>query len=165
MKNRKGFLLGEETLKIVIAVICIVFLVYFLMSLYLSNKTGKNLELAKASLQSLLNGITEKTEAEIYNPSGWYISSFPQTIKPKLMASPEKVIPKQCSNLDWNNCICICKTVLYARKNIGELCDKNGFCLESDFITEGKSDNIIRITTKTPLILTINQENKKISEK
>ena len=33
--NRKGFLLAEETLKIILALIAITFLVYFLVSLYM----------------------------------------------------------------------------------------------------------------------------------
>lgn len=39
IKNKKGFLLANETLKIIIAVICIGFLIYFLAMLYLS-KSG-----------------------------------------------------------------------------------------------------------------------------
>ena len=170
MKNKRGFLLGEETLKIVIAVICIVFLVYFLMSLYLTNKTGKNLELAKASLTHLINETDNKnTQVEIYNPEGWSICSFPQTIKRKLITSPEEVIPKQCSNLGWDNCLCICKTKLYS--DIDKQCDKNGFCLENDFSVEGEklsrwqeTIGSITIPPKPPLILTIDYENKKISK-
>ena len=40
-KNKGGFLLAEETLKIVIALIALTFLIYFLMSLYFA-KTSEN---------------------------------------------------------------------------------------------------------------------------
>jgi len=171
MKGTRGFLLGEETLKIVIAVICIIFLVYFLTSLYFANRNKKDLELAKASLQYLIEEIDSgRTEVEIYNPEGWSICSFPQMTKRKLITSPEEVIPKQCSNLGWSNCLCICKVGLYS--DIDKQCDKNGFCLENDFIIEGeklyewqKTIDSITISAEPPLILTINYENKTIGKK
>ena len=39
--DKKGFLLGEETLKIIVAVVCLGFLVYFLSALYFSNANSK----------------------------------------------------------------------------------------------------------------------------
>ena len=67
MRNRRGFLLAGETLKIIIAVICIGFLVYFLISLYLTSKNSKDLEFAKESLNYLSDEIEDgKTEIEIY---------------------------------------------------------------------------------------------------
>ena len=56
-KNKKGFLLAEETLKIILALICIVFLVYFLVYLYFSNVDSKKLEQAKSSLDYLFKEI------------------------------------------------------------------------------------------------------------
>lgn len=161
MKGTRGFLLGEETLKVVIAVICIMFLVYFLTSLYFANRNKKDLELAKASLTHLINETDNgNTQVEIYNPEGWYIVSFPQTMKRSLITSPEEVIPKQCSNLGWDNCLCICKFALYSYAD--KRCDKRGYCLESDFIVEGKW---ITISAEPPLILTIDYENKTIGKK
>jgi len=171
MKGKRGFLLGEETLKIVIAVICIIFLVYFLTSLYFANRNKKDLELAKASLTHLINETDNKnTQVEIYNPRGWSVCSFPQTIKRKLITSPEEVIPKQCSNLGWDNCLCIRKIGLYS--DIDKQCDKNGYCLESDFTIEGeklyewqKTIDSITISAEPPLILTIDYGNKTIGKK
>ena len=54
MKCKKGFLLVEETLKIIIALISLIFLVYFLVSLYMANQNAKNLEWAKSSLNHLI---------------------------------------------------------------------------------------------------------------
>ena len=60
--NKRGFLLGEETLKIVLAVIAIGFLVFFLVSLYSSYTRNKDLELAEASLGYLIEGINSGSE-------------------------------------------------------------------------------------------------------
>ena len=74
--NNKGLLLGEETLKIVVAVISIGFLVYFLGALYYGGFGDKEEKLAKASLEHLVKEIDAGvTEIEIYNPEGWKIMS------------------------------------------------------------------------------------------
>ena len=106
MKNNRGFLLAEETLKIIIAVICIGFLAYFLTSVYMKSKTDENLEFARASLEHLIkeadsmkNG--EVRNVEIWNPKDWVIVSWPYN----------GIIPNSCSNLGWESCICISKDV------------------------------------------------------
>ncbi len=142
MENKRGFLLAEETLKIVIALISIGFLVYFLVSLYLTNKESKELELAKASLQHLVDEINSNRDTvEIYNPKAWVIMSW-----------SEGDLPNSCSNLDWDKCLCICKD------NQAKDCDNNGVCLESEFIVKGD----IKIKP-VPLILTI--KNSEITRK
>jgi len=76
MKDKHGFLLGEETLKIILAVISIGFLIYFLGALYYNGVKDKELDLAKASLEHLVEEINAgATEVEIYNPKGWVILS------------------------------------------------------------------------------------------
>jgi len=75
--NKRGFLLGEETLKIIIAVICIGFLIYVLASLYYSGFGDKDIKLAKASLEYLVREINAgATEIEIYNPEKWYVLNY-----------------------------------------------------------------------------------------
>jgi len=77
INSKKGFLLGEETLKIIIAVICIIFLVYLLASLYYNSVRDKNADLAKASVKYIIDEINSgKTEIQIYNPEGWKILNF-----------------------------------------------------------------------------------------
>jgi len=79
MKNKKGFLLGEETLKIVLAVISIGFLIYFLGALYYNSVKDEKLELAKESVEYLVEQINAGvTEIEIYNPDEWVIVNLPQ---------------------------------------------------------------------------------------
>jgi hypothetical protein len=126
MKNKKGFLLAEETLKIVLALVCISFLVYFLASLYFNNKDDNNLELAKSSLEYLVSEAESFGEeggiVEIYNPQGWVVSLW-----------SENKMPNSCSNKGWDNCLCICKEELSTRTINGLIsdCDNKGYCLES----------------------------------
>lgn len=129
MKGKRGFLLAEETLKIILALISISFLIYFLTALYFTSQNSKGLEQAEASLEFLIKEINDgRDEVEIYNPSpsfntlgifrGWKITSW---------SSNE--MPNQCFNLAWDNCLCICKTDLL--EDDKEECDEEGICLES----------------------------------
>ncbi len=98
--NKKGFFLAEETMKIVLALICVAFLVYFLVSIYYSNQKDKNFEFAKSSLQGLVEAVNSKSsDFEIFNPKGFYILSWPL----------DDIRPASCENLNWANCICICQ--------------------------------------------------------
>jgi hypothetical protein len=103
IKNKKGFLLGEETLKIILAVIVIIFLVYLLVSWYMNSEYQKNLKMATASLDTLISDINAgKTTSEVYNPDGFLILSWPYL--------EDGTMPNSCKNLGWKNCLCICDT-------------------------------------------------------
>ena len=146
--NKKGFLLAEETLKIIIALISLGFLVYFLGALYFANQDSKELEQAKASLEFLVKEINDgRKEVTIFNPSpsfdnfgvvigAWDLISF----------SSGKTMPNSCSNLKWNSCLCICKEV--------DDCDEKGICRESDITVEG---GVIEIA-EVPLTLKIKEK-------
>jgi hypothetical protein len=105
--NKKGFLLAEETLKIILAVIAIGFLVYFLFSLYFSNARSEKLSQAEAILKSSpesMKVVIEKvrttgvSESKIVpNPTGWYVFGFVSGIK-----------PNSCTG---QSCLCICEKV------------------------------------------------------
>ena len=74
MKNKKGFLLAEETLKIIIAVIAIGFLVYFLVSLYFSAKASKETEQSEETLNFILSeAAAGRAGVDVYNPKNWWI--------------------------------------------------------------------------------------------
>lgn len=129
MESKKGFLLGEVSLKLVIAVICIGFLAYFLFSLYYSNVDSKNLELAKESLNFLEQEMAAgHAEVEIFNPKGWKITSFG--------SSEEK--PNACSNFGWENCICFYDPDAFFKVWTDKVDEVNslGTCIESDFVIE-----------------------------
>ncbi len=105
--NKRGFLLAEETLKIILAVIAILFLVYFLFSLYFSNSHSEKLTQAETILKSSPESIktvieriktTKVPESKIVpNPDGWYVFGFISDIKPNSCAG--------------KNCLCICEKV------------------------------------------------------
>jgi len=156
MKNKKGFLLAEETLKIVIA------LIYFLSSLYLNSQKGKELELAKASLEHLVEEINsisegEPKDVEIYNPKGWSISSWPF----------ENTFPEQCSNFEGNSCICICEELIGdSNSNYLDNCNDKSICMNNpnNFIVKGVGTSQLPINIeKVPTTLKI--ENKIIQIK
>lgn len=153
--NKRGFLLGEETLKIIIAIIAISFLIYLLFSLYSANRTSKDLELAKSSLNHLIEEINaESNVTEIYNPKNWVVSSWPDNGN----------LPRECSNAGWDNCLCICNRPGGSVRTFLSACETKGTCLENDFVVEHAGINAIEIV-KLPLILTIDYENKIITQK
>lgn len=157
MTNKKGELLVSETLKIILALISIGFLIYFLTALYSGNKDSKNLEFAKESLQELVEKLNSNlSKVEIYNPKNWVIGSWPHnfTTGNPFLIKIEEGIPKSCSNLGWKNCICICP------KNNPDECDEKGICLENEFILGEGSIKIENL----PLVLIIDYENKKITK-
>lgn len=142
MKNKRGFLLAEETLKIVIAVICLGFLIYFLTTLYIKNQDSKDLEFAKETLNRLVKDIDSGiTEFEIYNPKGWVLISW-----------FESDLPKFCSNLGWSDCICICNSDLKFWTNRIEECNELGTCVEREIQI---NENFIELED-LPLTLKIN---------
>jgi len=119
MVNHRGFLLGENVLKIVVAVICICFLIYFLVSLYFGKINGENRKQAEATLGRISEIIKNtQTSVEEYappNPKGWYLFSFVEGKK-----------PNSCTE---KSCLCICDDVIdFFDRQIKE-CDKDGVCL------------------------------------
>ena len=157
--DKKGFLLAEETLKIILAVIAIGFLAYLLFSLYNANKTAKDLELAKESLDFLVQEINaQRAEVKIYNPEGWVIYSWPNTYTKGILLwqTTKEGIPLSCSNLGWSSCICICK------KDTPDKCDSKGICLDNPLgFSLGDSIKI----QDPPINLAIDYKNKIIFKK
>ncbi len=121
--NQRGFLLAEETIKIIIALICVVFLVYLLFSLYNSRNAGQDREQALASLKLIDDGVEKKiSQLEIFNPKDFFLLSWPEAGE----------LPSKCSNLGWENCLCICKTKFYHRNNVANFAKdcEGGECIE-----------------------------------
>jgi len=122
-KNHKGFFLASETLKIIIALICISFLIYFLSSLYFSkinNEKQKQASFTLEEISKIIENVNETGEnINAINPIGWYLFSFVEDKKPNF-----------CHG---ENCLCICDKVweyggVFGERQIKE-CDKNGACL------------------------------------
>lgn len=156
--EKRGFLLAEETLKMILAVIAIGFLAYLLFSIYSARKESKELELAKSSLEHLIEEInSDATEIDIYNPanSWWYVASWP--------ISGEK--PLYCENVGWERCLCICKFSFFQEttpSKLSDLCDNEGICMESSAYVNDNGKFYIQIENP-PLRLKINNE-KEISK-
>lgn len=104
MRHNRGLILAEETLKIIIAVIAIGFLVYLLTSIYFSAQKSKELEQAKETLPHIIQEAKDgEASVEVYNPKDWWILSVGEEI-------------------------CICKENDYAQCKGTE-----GICESSDF--------------------------------
>lgn len=163
MKSKRGFLLAEETLKIIIALISIGFLIYLLTALYFANKSDSDLEFAKATLENLINEIDSgSSSVVVYNPEGWVLVNWP--------FENEKLL----SCAEWESCICLCNedisttTLTGLRKD----CDKGKVCVEinKEFSIESNREyakrflkNSIKID-EVPFTLEINQNDKIISK-
>lgn len=124
LSRRNGFLLAEETLKMVVALIAITFLIYFLTSLYFAKINSAKQEQAnrilsdsdeslKKTIENLNDG--EKREFLLDSPRGWFFLTFTGNEK-----------PNSCTR---EKCACICNSV-YIKTQI-EKCDEpnNGVCV------------------------------------
>lgn len=147
MKNKRGFLLGEETVKIVIAVVCIIFLIALLVSIYFSVSGNQQAKTAKASMENVVipeikkinsGGEVEAAGTFIPNPSGWALFSFTEGDKK----------PNLCAG---ENCVCICQDIfvkVFDRQI--NVCDSKGTCYVSSNL---KKFDKIRIEKSGTFIL------------
>ncbi len=103
IKNKKGFLLGEFSLKVIIAIICILLLIYLLGRLYFNQQLSAEEEQAGATLDSIVAALPKAKDnpgqeitMTVYNPEGWVIVFWDKTHD-----RPETCFDKSC--------ICVCK--------------------------------------------------------
>ena len=127
MRDKEGMLLAEETLKMVVAVICIGFLIYFLTYLYFSKvgdeKVKQAEEILDKSSESVRVVISDLKEGEfrdmaIINPDGWYLMGF----------TGDNPKPNSCAG---ENCLCLCDILLdvnFWGSQVKE-CGDDGYCL------------------------------------
>jgi len=119
--KKRGMLLTEEVLKMVIAVIGLVLLSYFLVSFFYSDAREKKQRDATATIEEIADVISklgvEGGNVTALQPQRWTLFSF--------TAAEKK--PNQCAG---QNCICICNKV------VGDIfdrqikkCTKEGACL------------------------------------
>jgi hypothetical protein len=100
MLSKKGFMLGEYTLKIIISVLCLLLLFYLLFTLYSGYKKDKDIRNAKSVLDSLgvtMNLAKEKGQQQDFSVlgfEGWALISYQKGEKR----------PLECGD----NCICLC---------------------------------------------------------
>jgi hypothetical protein len=122
-------LLGTTGVKLVLAVICILFLFFFLKAIYSSQVNTLKIKQAAATLNSVGEGSLqtkisslfegESTQFQLLTPKSWYLMGFVNNKK-----------PNSCVG---QNCLCICDHVFewfgIASDKQFEECDKHGACL------------------------------------
>ena len=126
--NRRGMLLASETLKMILGIISIGFLVFLLTSLYFANVDSKNLVDAKATIERVSQVAERVGSGEIsfetinaVSPAGWNFFSFTEA----------ETKPNSCAN---QNCLCICDEVwsefggFFGERQVNE-CGENGACI------------------------------------
>jgi hypothetical protein len=116
MMNKKGEILLPETLKIIVAVLCIgilILLAFKLGSIYTQNGKVEQARAVMDELIGVVNGLEEGDirEVVVLAPSGWALTGWPASSGEEI--SPEKrdiLNPSVCERNDWKNCICLCDT-------------------------------------------------------
>lgn len=128
MKRKKGMLLASETLKLILAVISIGFLIYLLSAIYFSATYSKEKAQADATIEKIgevvanlnIGNISSETLTEV-TPFGWMVFSF----------TGEEKKPNSCAE---GNCLCICDEVvseflgILGDRQLAE-CGEEGVCL------------------------------------
>lgn len=117
--NKRAFLLAEETLKIVIALISISFLIYFLTALYFSSVGDQKFKQADATMERIIDVINNELaiveSVTDITPSGWNLISYVGEKKPNSCAG--------------QNCLCICENIwLKAFDRQFKECNEGGIC-------------------------------------
>ncbi len=145
MIKKRGMLLTEEVLKIIIAVIALAFLSYFLISFFYSDvKAKKQREAAETieRISEIISSLSVSGENVTgLQPQKWTLFSFTE----------EEKKPNQCSG---ENCICICNKVLgdiFDRQI--KKCSNEGSCLVISNLQEFED---IKIESYEKEILEIN---------
>lgn len=170
--NKRGFFLAEETMKIILAVICLGFLLFVLGKMYYSYTLDKEVQQAKdtlARVEKEINSMKGDDERKIviYGPvlkeklinflkqvDWWMLVSFSSGDKPKF-----------CTEKEWNNCLCICKNSLFegvpvAGKSTKEKCDETDLCV----YFSGKTLSPKSIDLKSlPITIPVTQSGNAIS--
>lgn len=143
-------LLIEETLKMIIAVIALSFLVYFLVSLYYTSIEGDEIIQAQADINKLGSSIKNgSAEIILNNPVGWSLFGFVNDL-----------IPNACAG---EKCLCICDEVFigsfvfFDTERQFDECNEDGACIA---VKELESFSPIEIEQVTKIL--INKEDGKV---
>ncbi len=131
--NRRGFLLGETAVKVVVAIIAIILLIALLVSLYatFSNKD----ELLKA--EATLNSVVERVGRVASDPNTKSLNFFLPNPKDWLLLYYENGEPSAC---EGEKCLCVCDTPGVFGGTQANNCNKVGICqkVSRDIIFEGE---------------------------
>jgi uncharacterized membrane protein YsdA (DUF1294 family) len=139
-KKGEGSLLPEETLKILVAILCIVILAGLVILIYFALTGNEDKQKAQGNIDRIANetnrinaGSANVPSFPVLNPSGWTIFSFVGIDKK----------PNSCAGA---SCLCICETLTIGIYNVDERqaqrCDDKGSCT---VIINLKKNNNIKI--------------------
>ena len=134
-KDKKGFLLGEYTLKVIIAVLSISLLLYLLFVLYGSYNSDQKLNQAEATLNDIVEkmGLAKEgveQDVVLLSPSKWLLLSYKKGDEKRPLGCKE-------------SCVCVCDDKLVGawmasddekRIALSKICDddKVGVCKNVD---------------------------------
>jgi hypothetical protein len=147
--NRKGFLLGEYTLKVVIAVLSILILVFLLTTIYNTFTSKNNILQAKSTIEMVQGLISEanlkgQSYGLLTEPQGWVLKYYSLG---------------NVANCEGKKCICVCQNEGYFSSVDSNCNNPNyGYCEKSD--SNIINLNIIEIKTKG---INVKKEGESIS--
>jgi len=154
-QDKKGFLLAEQVVKIVIALIALGFLVYFLSSLYFSKialekqkKAQSILSTGGDTLQKHITSLSAGAQDTflLISPTGWYLFSF----------TGDKEKPRACEK---KNCLCICDNVADIWGRQLKYCNEQGSCIIVEDLKEYENELEILISANPPTELNIKKDS------
>ena len=112
--NKKGDFLVSNVVKIIISVVCLVMLIYLMVSLTQIYTQKTKTQQAKATLDKVVSAINKLEEGKtskilLESPQGWYLIFAEKEYSKDLQYGSEKlVLPEECKE----NCLCICSKEL-----------------------------------------------------
>jgi len=166
MNKKGGFLLGEETIKIIITVLCFLVLIGILYALYGNFTQDQNVEFAKRTLNYIEKEMNAKSKKiEILNPGpDFWAKPFAGYWG---LVSLSGDVPNFCKEKSWTKCLCFCPppgasvhsypmACLTAKPLFGP---PPVVCIQSDFKIKGD----VIVMNKIPIVLNISYETKEIT--
>lgn len=148
MKNKKGMILPEETLKLIIGTIVLVSLLVILIAVYYTVTFNKDLKLAEKSLENLLIYLDsgQMNTIKIFNPTRWHILSW------SLFEKEQSTFPDSCPYYG-KSCVCFCSNKDCSKEKV---CSSSNLQIEiSSFESEQISSQKEIYIDKPPITILI----------
>ena len=161
IKNKKGEigLLGDHTINLIIAVLCIVALIYAGTAVYNLLSADKQ-ETVRAQgelnkISGIISNLEEKSGTLNYpliGPNGWALVGWPLD---------DGFNTNYCISQGWTNCLCFCdlsfsgigsaNLAKLTSTNVREACDNNPVCVQ--IIAKDFSVSSLSTSRHTPIII------------
>jgi len=159
--NKRGFFLAEETMKIILAVICLGFLLFVLGKMYYSYTVDKEVQQAKDTLARIEKEVNsmkdgDKREIVLYGPGPvWAGTNY------WILIGGGVDIPNFCSEKGWSDCLCLCKNIwVEAINSYKSKCDETDVCVSFS----GKTLSAPRRDLKNlPITILVTQKGNALS--